>query len=170
MPSSNSCGPSMGTCCAAWLSRKSGGDSAGEEKSSLRLEVRVKFLSLEDVVAIHDNTLRHEGGLMGLRDPGLLESAVLMPQQQFGGSYLHEDVAAMAAAYLFHICSNHPFVDGNKRTAVLASLVFLAVNGVERFPAPEGLERMTMGLAAGEIDKGELTGWMRTTLVSESGS
>ena len=70
-----------------------------------------------------------------------------MPQQQFGGQYLHEGLAAMAAAYLFHIAQNHAFHDGNKRTAALAALVFLDVNGVEALPAPDALEEMTMRVA-----------------------
>lgn len=87
-----------------------------------------------------------------------------MPQQQFGGEHLHADVAAMAAAYLFHIVQNHAFHDGNKRAGVLASLVFLSTNGVETLPAPDALEEKTMGVASGEIQKAELTEWMRDQL------
>lgn len=119
-----------------------------------------RFLSVDDVLAIHQNTIKHEGGRAALRDPGLLESAVTMPQQQFEGIYLHSTLAAMAAAYLFHIAANHPFVDGNKRTAVLPALVFLDVNGVKKLPPPTSLERVTLAVAAGEMDKGELTEWM----------
>lgn len=88
----------------------------------------VRFLSVSDVLDIHRETIDTEGGTHGLRDVGLLESAASMPRQQFGGAYLHEDLAAMAAAYLFHLSSNHPLLDGNKRVAVLAALVFLAEN------------------------------------------
>ena len=121
----------------------------------------IRFLSVDDVLAIQENTIAHEGGLAGVRDPGLLESAVLMPQQQFGGQYLHEGLAAMAAAYLFHIAQNHAFHDGNKRTAALAALVFLDVNGVESLPEPDPLEDMTMRVAASLSGKDELTEWMR---------
>lgn len=121
----------------------------------------VRFLSVQDVLTIHDNTIEHEGGDPGLRDPGLLESAALMPQQSFGGEYLHVGLAAMAAAYLFHICQNHPFVDGNKRTAVLAALVFLDVNGVESLPPPDALEKITLEVASGDVTKDRLTEWMR---------
>lgn len=121
----------------------------------------MRFLSVDDVLAIHENTMTHEGGLAGIRDPGLLESAVAMPQQQFGGEYLHDGRAAMAAAYLFHIASNHAFHDGNKRTAALAALVFLEVNGAQSLPPPEDLEEITLRVAAGECGKEELTGWMR---------
>lgn len=124
----------------------------------------IRFLSVDDVLAIHQNTISHEGGLAGLRDAGLLESAVLMPQQQFGGEYLHADLAAMAAAYLFHIVQNHAFHDGNKRAGVLASLVFLSANGVETLPDPDPLEEMTMRVASGQADKATLTEWMRAQL------
>jgi death-on-curing protein len=119
-----------------------------------------RFLSVEDVLVIHANTIEVEGGSPGLRDAGLLESAVLMPQQRFGGEYLHRDIAAMAASYLFHICQNHAFYDGNKRTAVLAALVFLEINGVETLPEPDRLEEVTLAVAAGEMSKDELTRWM----------
>lgn len=128
----------------------------------------IRFLSVEDVLAIHQNTIGNEGGLAGLRDAGLLESAVLMPQQQFGGDYLHEDLASMASAYLFHIAQNHAFHDGNKRAAVLAALVFLSVNGVKSLPDPDALEEMTMRVASSEVGKDELTEWMRSELQSRT--
>ena len=121
----------------------------------------MQFLSVDDVLAIHENTIAHEGGLAGIRDPGLLESAVMMPQQQFGGQYLHQGRAAMAAAYLFHIANNHAFHDGNKRTAALAALVFLEVNGAESLPPPDELEEITMRVAASQCGKEELIDWMR---------
>lgn len=124
----------------------------------------VRFLSVEDVLTIHESTIRREGGMSGLRDPGLLESAVLMPQQRFEGDHLHEDLAEMAAAYLFHIVQNHAFHDGNKRTGALAALVFLDVNGVGSLPAPGDLEAMTRAVAAGEAGKDDLTAWMRGQL------
>lgn len=124
----------------------------------------IRFLAVADVLLIHENTIHHEGGMAGLRDPGLLESAVLMPQQQFGGEYLHLGLAEMAAAYLFHIAQNHAFHDGNKRTAAMAALIFLDANGVTRLPAPDELERMTLAIAAGEATKSQLIEWMRVQL------
>ncbi len=121
----------------------------------------IRFLSVDDVLAIQENTIAHEGGLAGVRDPGLLESAVLMPQQQFGGEYLHDGLPAMAAAYLFHIAQNHAFHDGNKRAAALAALIFLEANGVESLPPPDALEEMTLNVAASRSGKEELTAWMR---------
>jgi death-on-curing protein len=119
------------------------------------------FLSVNDVLLAHADTLEEEGGLAGVRDHGLLDAAVAMPRQQFGGAYLHEDLAAMAAAYLFHIAQNHPFNDGNKRAAALAALAFLTVNGVDRLPPPGDLETATRRVAAGDLAKAELSGWMR---------
>jgi death on curing protein len=90
----------------------------------------IEFLTAEVVLALHQRQLERFGGGAGLRDRGLLESAVPQPQASFGGMYVHEGLFAMAAAYLFHIVSNHPFVDGNKRAGLLAAQVFLDVNGI----------------------------------------
>lgn len=121
----------------------------------------IRFLSVDDVLAIHEDTIRVEGGLAGIRDPGLLESAVLMPQQRFGGELLHRGLAALAAAFLFHITVNHPFQDGNKRTGALSALVFLMLNGAPRLPEPDDLERVTMAVAASGCTKEQLTSWMQ---------
>ncbi len=120
-----------------------------------------QFLSVEDVLALHEDTIRREGGHAGIRAPGLLESAVLMPQQQFGGVHLHRGLAEQASAYLFHICQNHPFLDGNKRTAALAALVFLTVNAAPKLPPPDDLEAMVLQVAASHATKAELTDWMK---------
>ncbi len=124
------------------------------------MATELRFLSVDDVLAIHEDTIEHEGGKAGLIDAGLLESAIMMPQQRFGGKYLHPTLASKAAAYLFHIAQNHPFHDGNKRAAAMAALVFLEVNGVRRLPTPKGLQRITLSVAAGETTKEELTEWM----------
>lgn len=87
------------------------------------------FLSVEDVLALHDDQLRLFGGSAGIRDRGALESAIATPAATFDDEFLHEDLFHMAAAYAFHIAENQPFVDGNKRTALNAALVFLDVNG-----------------------------------------
>ena len=84
-----------------------------------------KFLTLDDVIEIHGEMIARYGGSDGIRDKGLLESAVATPQASFGGDYVHTDVFEMAAAYLFHIVKNHPFIDGNKRTGAMAAFVFL---------------------------------------------
>lgn len=122
------------------------------------------FLSVEDVLLLHTDTIDIDGGSHGVRDHGLLDAAVAMPRQQFGGAYLHEDIAAMAAAYLFHIAQNHPFVDGNKRAAVMSALAFLSANGVPLVMAPSDLETITLDVAAGEMAKDKLTNWLRSQL------
>ena len=88
------------------------------------------FLTLEEALAIHAQQIRDYGGAPGIRDMGLLQSALAMPQQSFADAYIHGDVHEMAAAYLFHICKNHPFLDGNKRVALATALAFLGLNGV----------------------------------------
>ena len=87
------------------------------------------FLTLAEVLEIHDLQLEAHGGIQGIRDKGLLESAVMMPQSSFGGEFLHKTLFEMSAAYAFHISENQPFLDGNKRTALVSALVFLDVNG-----------------------------------------
>ena len=125
----------------------------------------IRFLDVDDVLAIHEDTIAKEGGAAGLRDRGLLESAVSMPRQQFQGQYLHEGLAAMAAAYLFHIAANHAFLDGNKRTGAMTALVFLDVNGITRLPSPRALERATLDVAAGRMGKEELIAWMQKMIL-----
>ena len=122
---------------------------------------RPVFLSVEDAVCIHDSTIRSEGGFGGIRDYALLESAVMMPQQQFGGRYLHKGIPAMAGAYLYHIVGNHPFHDGNKRTGAMAGFVFLAVTGFDLAASDKQLERTVQAVAAGNLSKSELAEWMR---------
>ncbi|HEX7843754.1 MAG TPA: type II toxin-antitoxin system death-on-curing family toxin [Kofleriaceae bacterium] len=111
------------------------------------------FLDVEDVIEIHATQLDVYGGSAGLRDRGLLESAVAQPQASFGGALVHDGLFAMAAAYLFHIVSNHPFVDGNKRTGMLAAVVFLDVNGISIDHPSEALYELTMGVAEGRLQK-----------------
>jgi death on curing protein len=87
------------------------------------------FLTLAEVIALHDVQLDRFGGLGGIRDAGLLDSALAMPQAGFGDQYAHGDLFEMAAAYLFHLVQNHPFVDGNKRVGFHAAFVFMQMNG-----------------------------------------
>jgi death-on-curing protein len=122
------------------------------------------FLSIEDVMRIQERVLARDGGLAGVRDLGLLSAAVMMPQQGFGGAYLHEDLAAMAAAYLYHISKNHPFLDGNKRAALAAALTFLIANGVSSLPTENDAAETTLAVAAGQMSKDELTLWFRRAI------
>jgi death-on-curing protein len=114
-------------------------------------------------MAIHDEVLAAHGGLCGLRDRALLESAVAAPQASFGGKPLIQDPIEMAAAYLFYLCRNHPFVDGNKRTALAACLVFLNRNGllsVRKLPIDEW-ESLTLDVAASKLDRDQTTARLR---------
>ncbi|WP_447602690.1 type II toxin-antitoxin system death-on-curing family toxin [Nitrospira sp. Nam80] len=121
----------------------------------------VVFLSVEDVLLLHSDTMSQEGGLSGIRDHGLLNAAIAMPRQQFSGEYLHPDVPAKAAAYLYHLAQNHPFHDGNKRVAVMAAYVFLDANGWALDVSPSELESVTRQVASGETKKDDLIEWMR---------
>lgn len=121
----------------------------------------IDFLGIDDVLEIHVDQIERYGGSAEVRDVGLLQSAVAMPQATFGGSYLHEDLYVMAAAYLFHIVQNHPFVDGNKRTGAAAADVFLALNGMSLDVPEDGLEALVMRVVAGDADKAEIASFLR---------
>ena len=115
------------------------------------------FLTIEEVKRLHDLSIARHGGSYGLRDEGLLESAVAMPEQTFAGAYLHPTLGAKAAAYLFHLCQNHAFLDGNKRTGLLSCEAFLRLNGYELSLTNAEAEAMTMQVADGTMSKEELT-------------
>lgn len=112
-----------------------------------------EFLEVEDVLQIHQLQLERFGGSAGLRDRGLLESAIAQPQASFGGEYLHPDLFLMAAAYLYHLVRNHPFVDGNKRAGLLSSLVFLDINGISIPRSHPQLYDLTIAVAEGRREK-----------------
>jgi death-on-curing protein len=116
------------------------------------------YLTVEQVVALHQRQLDRFGGGAGLRDRGLLESAVAQPQAAFGGAFAHDGLFAMAAAYLFHIVSNHPFVDGNKRAGLLAATTFLHLNGIRVLQDSAALYLLTMSVAESRIDKAAVAG------------
>jgi death-on-curing protein len=107
------------------------------------------FLDLEQVMRLHASMIERYGGTEGTRDVGLLQSAVAMPQMAYGGEYLHADVFEMAAACLYHIVQNHPFLDGNKRTGAATAIVFLAMNGVQIEADEDGLVEVTLSVACG---------------------
>ncbi len=119
------------------------------------------FLTLDEVLGIHADQIRVYGGASGLRDLALLRSAISMPETSFDGEYLHPSVFEMAAAYLFHLARNHPFVDGNKRTALMCALVFLGWNGERLRADPDDLYSLVDGVAAGEVDKAEVSVFVR---------
>ena len=115
------------------------------------------FLSLDEVLEIHDQQIERYGGSQGLRDPAALESAVATPQATFGGEYLHASIPAMAAAYLFHLCQNHPFIDGNKRVGANAAITFLLVNDWEVTFTEEELIDTVLSVASSGLTKNALT-------------
>ena len=116
----------------------------------------IKFLTLSEVLLILEDQIRNYGGAYGVRDLNLLSSAIYMPESSFDGKYLHESIPAMASAYAYHLCQNHPFIDGNKRVALASSLVFLDINGYEFNCNEEVLYNEIMNAAKGEIKKDEL--------------
>ena len=114
------------------------------------------FLTLAEVIDIHNNQIELYGGQNGVRNFGLLQSALAQPEASFADQWLHDDIFLMAAAYAFHICQNHPFFDGNKRTALASALVFLELNNIS-LDDPQGklLEAM-LNMAKGTLSKQQL--------------
>jgi death-on-curing protein len=109
-----------------------------------------------EMLLILQDQIRRYGGEYGVRDIELLSSAIAMPQTTYAGQYLHADLFEQAAAYVFHICQNHPFIDGNKRVALAAALVYLDLNGVD-LKDPEGkLYRLMMNVANGKAKKKDI--------------
>jgi death-on-curing protein len=114
------------------------------------------FLALDEVLALHADQIRRYGGRTGIRDLELLESALGMPEASYGGAYLHPSVVEMAAAYLFHIVRNHPFVDGNERVGLIAALAFLGLNKLTLDADADALFDLVVGIAAGTVSKAEV--------------
>lgn len=113
---------------------------------------------------IHADAIAKFGGTDGVRDMALLESAVAAPQAGYGRKSVYTDVAEIAAAYLFYLCRNHPFIDGNKRTALGACIVFFRLNGIDPKPDAPEWEELTLAVAASILDRGETTAWLRKLL------
>jgi death on curing protein len=121
-------------------------------------------LDVETVREIHREVLAAFGGLDGVRDTGLLESAVAAPQASFGGESPFADAIEVAAAYLFYLCRNHPFIDGNKRTAMTAAIVFLRLNGFKPAKDSEAWEALVLAVAASKLDREGATKGLRKLL------
>lgn len=120
----------------------------------------LRFLTIQEVLYFHHAQMEQFGGSMGVRDPGLLESALAQPCASFGGEYLHRGLFEMAAAYLYHIVQNHPFVDGNKRVGLESALAFLALNGVEIDAPDDDLESLVLAVASGQADKAQAAAFL----------
>lgn len=116
----------------------------------------VELLTLDEVLAIHAHQIRRYGGRAGLRDRALLESALAMPRAAFAGHELHESLFEKAAAYLFHLVRNHPFIDGNKRVGLAVCLVFLRLNGVAIRASDDELVDLVVGVAGGTTAKADV--------------
>lgn len=114
-----------------------------------------EFVSTADVLAIHSRQLDKFGGRPGIRDEGLLDSALAQPQATFFGELLHPTIADQASAYLYHLAKNHSFVDGNKRTAFATTIAFLSINGYDLDVSPEEAYTLVMQVAQGEMTKEE---------------
>ncbi|MCA9770464.1 type II toxin-antitoxin system death-on-curing family toxin [Candidatus Dependentiae bacterium] len=113
----------------------------------------IEFLLIQHVIAIHREQINCFGGIHGVRDVGLLNSAIAMSQATFDGQYLHDDIFKMSAAYMFHIIKNHPFLDGNKRTGIITGLTFLEINNVEVIKPKDYFYKMGVDIACSNIDK-----------------
>jgi death-on-curing protein len=119
------------------------------------------FLTLDEALAIHAHQIARYGGALGVRDQSLLESALAMPAATFGGEYLHPSLPEQAAAYLFHLVKNHPFIDGNKRVGLVCCLAFLRLNRIRVRATDDELVDMVMGVADGARTKADVAVFLR---------
>jgi death-on-curing protein len=116
----------------------------------------IRFLTVRSVIRIHDDQIRQYGGGSGILHRDLLESAVAAPRSTFRGQLLHPTLAEMAGAYLFHLVSNHSFVDGNKRVGASAAITFLRLNGSNLIATEDQLVELTLKVASGTMPKSEV--------------
>ncbi len=121
---------------------------------------RMVFIPKDVILFFHGQLIQLYGGSPGIRDVSLLESALEQPRATFDGTYLHDNVFKMAAAYGFHICNNHPFIDGNKRISLVAMDIFLQRNGYEIVASEKETYKIIMQLSTGNLSKDELTQWL----------
>ena len=127
------------------------------------------FLTLDDVLQFHADQIELAGGDGAILDIGKIESAIAQPSMMWQGVYLHVDLAAMAAAYLFHIVQNHGFADGNKRTGMNAAAVFLELNGYALDWPLDETEQIVFGVAKGEIEKTKVADFIRKLIEEQLG-
>lgn len=121
----------------------------------------IKFIDKETLLYFHSDQIRKYGGSEGIRDIPLLESALAQPQATFRGKYLHKDIFEMAAAYGYHLCKNHPFIDGNKRISLISMYTFLFMNGFELRMLEKEIYLLIMGIADSSISKQELAEYLK---------
>ncbi len=127
----------------------------------------IKLLSRNIVLALHDGALAADGGLSGIRDDALLDSAVAQPSMTFGGVELYPTLIEKAAALAFSLIANHPFVDGNKRVGWASMLVMLELNGVALFFDEDDEVGTALAIAAGSMSRAELVVWLQTRVLFE---
>ncbi len=127
--------------------------------------MKLRFLGLDEVIALHADQIDRYGGSAGVRDLGLLESAVASPEASYGGDYLHGTLPEMAAAYLFHLAQNHAFVDGNKRVAAATMIMFVYLNERDFACDENELVELTMGVASGKTTKAEVAVFLAARIV-----
>ncbi|MFG0319860.1 MAG: type II toxin-antitoxin system death-on-curing family toxin [Planctomycetota bacterium JB042] len=127
----------------------------------------IRYLTVAEVLFLHDRQLALFGGRRGVRDAGGLDAALAQPRMHVFGHETHETLVAKAAAYLFHLAMNHPFVDGNKRTALNAALLFLSLNGVRVIVDPDDATEFVLRVASGEVAKEEMATELERWIESE---
>ena len=120
-----------------------------------------RFLTLDEVTQIHADQIERYGGSHGIRDLNLLQSALAMPESGFGDVYLHADIFEMAAAYLYHIVQNHPFIEGNKRAGAMVAFTFLKLNGFTLTAKETVFEPLILDAAQGKIGKAAVAEFFR---------
>ncbi|WAS06245.1 type II toxin-antitoxin system death-on-curing family toxin [Gloeomargaritales cyanobacterium VI4D9] len=121
----------------------------------------IRYLTLIEILELHRRILEQSGGASGIRDIGLLESAIAQPRMTFGGEDLYPSLLEKAATLGFSIIMNHPFVDGNKRTGHAATETFLVLNGLEISSSVDEQERLVLAIAAGELKREALVAWLQ---------
>jgi death on curing protein len=120
------------------------------------------FLTIEEILKTHQRSIELYGGSYGVRDFESLLSAINVPSSTFDGFYLHADLYSMAAAYLFHLVKNHPFIDGNKRIGLRAALLFLYLNGIQIEADPDEITNLVLSVVMNDISKAQLADYFRT--------
>ena len=126
----------------------------------------VNFIPKKVILYFHEQLIQIYGGSPGIRDESLLDSAIQQPKSSFDGNYLHNSIFEMASAYGFHLCKNHPFIDGNKRVALVAMDTFLQNNGYEISASEKETYKIIIELSAENLSKSELTQWLKQNTTS----
>ncbi|PRX23154.1 death-on-curing protein [Orenia metallireducens] len=126
----------------------------------------INFIPKKAILYFHEQLIQIYGGSTGIRDEKLLDSAIEQPKSTFEGNYLHDNIFKMASAYGFHLCKNHPFLDGNKRIALVAMDTFLQNNGYEITASEKETYKIMIKLSSEGLSKDELTNWLKQNTTS----